>query len=141
MPSLVRCDEARAIPAFPPSPAHAGRFSCSYGQPAGFAESAVVSYVISNGKKASNAADLARALVGAGLPAGSETHGFAAELIGRIPRAGTAVSAYKQQERAALAATVQNRRASHLMLVQGGRAPSPWTHVAVRRSIADVNWC
>jgi len=79
--------------------------------PAGFAESAVVSYVISNGKKATKAADLAKSLVGAGLPAGSETERFAAELMGRIPRAGATVSAYRQQERAALAATVQNRSA------------------------------
>ena len=90
--------------------------------PAGFAESAVVSYVISNGKKATKAADLAKSLVGAGLPAGSETERFAAELMGRIPRAGATVSAYRQQERAALAVTVQNRSAwCHMMLSCCGR--------------------
>ena len=99
----------RAASIYSPPPPRASSKHLRHGLPAGFAESAVVSYVISNGKKATKAADLAKSLVGAGLPAGSETERFAAELMGRIPRAGATVSAYRQQERAALAVTVQNR--------------------------------
>ena len=82
-----------------------------------------MSYVISNGKKATSPGDLARSLVGAGLPEGSETVRFAADLIARMPRAGTAVSAYKQQERAALAATVQNRRVPPLLMLKHAALP------------------
>ena len=53
----------------------------------GFAEGAVVAYVISLAKKASNAGALAARLQGeAGLPASSATQTFASELLARVPR-------------------------------------------------------
>lgn len=77
---------------------------------AGFAESAVVAYVISLAKKANNAAALAARLQGeAGLPASSATQTFASELLASVPRAGAAVNTYKQQEKAAVSVSRKNR--------------------------------
>ncbi|CAL8468358.1 g7898 [Coccomyxa elongata] len=76
----------------------------------GFAESAIVSYVISLGRKASNAALLARQLEGQGLPSSMETRQFAEELLAKIPRAGAAPgrAAYQQREREAAAFARKN---------------------------------
>lgn len=76
----------------------------------GFAEGAVVAYVISLAKKASNAGTLAARLQGeAGLPASSATQTFASELLARVPRAGAAVNTYQQQEKAAISVARKNR--------------------------------
>ncbi|EIE19374.1 P-loop containing nucleoside triphosphate hydrolase protein [Coccomyxa subellipsoidea C-169] len=78
----------------------------------GFAESAVVSYVVSLGRKASNAAVLARQLEGQGLPSGMETRRFAEDLLAKIPRAGAAPGRaalqYQQRERDAAAFVRKN---------------------------------
>ena len=76
----------------------------------GFAEGAVVAYVISLAKKANNAGALAARLQGeAGLPASSTTQTFASELLARVPRAGAAVNTYQQQEKAAISVARKNR--------------------------------
>ena len=77
----------------------------------------MVSFVISLGRKASNGAALAEQLHTQGdLPESSQLQSFASALIARIPRAGVAPSAYKQQEREAIAAQRQNRRVKRLKL-------------------------
>jgi pre-mRNA-splicing factor ATP-dependent RNA helicase DHX16 len=75
---------------------------------AGFAERALVDYCISLSKKTPNAARLATTLEAQGLPPSPETRRFAADLLARLPRAGAAPSAYKQQERAAAEAARKN---------------------------------
>ena len=62
-----------------------------------------------------------------GLPAGSATHSFAADLLARIPQtSGAAPNAYKQQERAA--AELARRNASYAMVLdedEDDAAPAP----------------
>lgn len=77
---------------------------------AGYAESAVVAYVVSLAKRTTNAAALAKQLQGAGLPDSSATQTFASDLLARVPRAGAAVNTYKQQEKAAIGVARKNRR-------------------------------
>jgi len=84
----------------------------------GFSEGALIGYVISLGKKASSAQQLAGQLQAQGLPPGSSTTSFAQDLLSRLPssrsKAAAAGDGSRQKERKA-AATVR-KNATYSML-------------------------
>lgn len=77
----------------------------------GLSESAVVSFVVSVAKRATDGARLAQQLEGAGLPPTQATRTFANELLQRFStQAPVAPSAYRQQEDKAVALAAKNRK-------------------------------
>eukprot|EP00884_Botryococcus_braunii_P008381 jgi/Botrbrau1/17544/Bobra.0864s0003.1 len=80
----------------------------------GFTESALASYVVSLGRKATSAAVLARQLETQGLPASQDTHRFAEQLIAWMPKASKGPSAYQERERKAAAFARANQNYSML---------------------------
>ena len=112
--------------------------NCTSTLPAGFAVPAVVSFVISLGRKASNGAALAEQLHSQGdLPKSSQLQKFASALIARIPRAGVAPSAYKQQEREAIAAQRQNRQVRRLLTEP--KSDTPYVYLLHLSQLAPEN--
>ena len=88
-------------------------FSLSLSPPSipGYAESAVVGFVLALARKASSPSALAHQLEGQGLPAGAATAAFAAALLGRLPGAS---GAGRGGEGAAAAAAARDRAAAAL---------------------------
>eukprot|EP00798_Chlamydomonas_sp_ICE-L_P001143 gene1143-3707_t len=77
----------------------------------GFSESAVASYILALAKKHTSHDSLATALRGQGLPAGTETTTFAAQLLQKLPqRAGGSVPAIHQQQQAKAKALLRKSR-------------------------------
>lgn len=118
MPSLVRSPSAR-----PPATAVADRpIPVGLHVLVGFAERALVDYCVSLGKKAKDAASLAATLEGQGLPPGSSTRQFAADLLARLPRGGgvgsaAAAAAAAQKAREAEAAAFARKQATYGLLL------------------------
>ena len=71
-------------------------------------ERALVDFCISLAKRTPDPRRLATVLESQGLPSSSQTQQFARDLLARLPKASSGVSAYKQQERAAAAVARKN---------------------------------
>lgn len=69
----------------------------------GYSHAAIVTFVTALAKDATSPAALAARLEEGGLPATAGTKSFAEELIGRLPRAQTGPSRYKEEQKAAAA--------------------------------------
>lgn len=88
---------------------------------AGLSERALADYCISLGKRARDAGSLASQLEEQGLPSGSATRQFAADLLARLPRGGggggAAAAAAAQKQREAEAAAFARKQQQYSLLL------------------------
>jgi pre-mRNA-splicing factor ATP-dependent RNA helicase DHX16 len=82
----------------------------------GFAEGALASYVASVARKHTSAPSLAAALASAGLPAGTATEAFAANLLSKLPAQHAAAAPSAAQLEARQARTLLRKNATYTLL-------------------------
>ena len=91
----------------------------------GFSQSAVVSYILAVAKKHTSSDSLAVVLRQQGLPAGGETNAFASQLLGRLPRKGSAGPTSQDLQARQAKALVKKNQAYGLLEDEEEDRPAP----------------